>query len=60
MPRPAGATLVPRPAAEGQEFPLTLTFDKAGAVTVEVAVEKTASHGATGSEAGHGHGTTTN
>jgi hypothetical protein len=49
-----------QPLAEGQEFPLTLTFEKAGAVTVEVAVEKTASHGAAGSDGGHGHGTTTN
>ena len=48
-----------QPLAEGQEFPLTLTFEKAGAVTVEVAVEKTASHGATG-EGSHNHGTTTN
>jgi copper(I)-binding protein len=46
-----------QPLVEGQEFPLTLTFEKAGAVTVEVAVEKTASHGA-GGDMQHGHGTT--
>jgi copper(I)-binding protein len=46
-----------KPLAEGQTFPLTLTFEKAGAITVEVAVEKTASHG--GSDAmQHKHGTT--
>lgn len=35
-----------RPLVEGEEFPLTLTFEQAGNVTVEVAVEKKASHGA--------------
>ena len=49
-----------QPLQEGQEFPLTLTFEKAGAITVEVAVEKKASHGATGNMGGHDHGTTTN
>ena len=46
-----------KPLAEGQEFPLTLTFEKAGAVTVEVAVEKAASHNG-GEAKQHKHGTT--
>jgi copper(I)-binding protein len=46
---------VTRPLEEGQEFPLTLTFEKAGAVTVEVAIEKTASHGG-GQDMQHKHG----
>ncbi|MGD9507582.1 MAG: copper chaperone PCu(A)C [Geminicoccaceae bacterium] len=45
-----------QPLVEGQEFPLTLDFEQAGAVTVEVAIEKSPSHGG---EAGmeHQHGT---
>ena len=68
LPAGAAATFAPgglhvmlvgltKPLAEGQEFPLTLTFETAGAVTVEVAVEKTASHGA-GDVMQHKHGTT--
>jgi copper(I)-binding protein len=48
---------VKQPLIESEKFPLTLTFEKAGAVTVEVAVGKTPSHGA-GGNAEHGHGTT--
>lgn len=46
-----------RPLVEGEEFPLTLTFEKAGPVTVEVAIEKKASHGG-GEGMQHQHGTT--
>lgn len=35
------------PLQEGQHFPLTLTFEQGGEVTVEVAVERRASHGDT-------------
>jgi periplasmic copper chaperone A len=35
-----------KPLVEGDEFPLTLTFEQAGNVSVKVAVEKKASHGA--------------
>jgi copper(I)-binding protein len=45
------------PLKAGDEFPLTLTFEQAGAVTVEVAIEKTASHGG-GEDMQHKHGTT--
>ena len=48
---------VTRPLVQGEEFPLTLTFEKAGAVTVEVAVEKSTSHGG-GDAMQHQHGTT--
>ena len=41
------------PLAEGARFPLTLRFEKAGEVTVEVAVQ---SAGAMGKEHGGGHG----
>jgi copper(I)-binding protein len=34
------------PLVEGETFPLTLTFARSGSVTVEVAVERKASHGA--------------
>ncbi len=68
VPQDAEATFAPgglhvmlvglkQPLKEGQEFPLTLTFEKAGAVTVEVEVEKTPSHGGDGMQ--HMHGTTT-
>src|SRR3546814_9738821 len=33
-----------QPLREGERFPLTLTFEKAGAVTVEVAVERSEEH----------------
>jgi periplasmic copper chaperone A len=46
-----------RPLEAGQEFPLTLMFEKAGAVTVEVLVEKTASQGASEGMQ-HKHGST--
>ena len=46
-----------KPLVEGQAFPLSLTFEKAGAVTVEVAIEKTPSHGG-GEGMQHTHGTT--
>ncbi len=46
-----------RPLVQGAEFPMTLTFEKAGAVTVEVAVEKSASHGG-GEAMQHQHGAT--
>ena len=36
-----------RPLEVGQTFPLTLEFEQAGPVTVEVAVERSASNGAT-------------
>ena len=41
-----------KPLVEGEEFPLTLRFERAGSITVEVAIEKKASHGA---EPGKGH-----
>jgi len=41
-----------QPLKEGEEFPLTLNFEHAGPVTVEVEVEKKASHG---EEAGMEH-----
>ena len=37
-----------RPLVEGQSFPLTLTFEKAGEVEVEVAVQRTAAGKAAG------------
>lgn len=42
------------PLKEGDRFPLTLTFEKAGEVTVEVAVEAIGSMG--GQQDGMGHG----
>ena len=46
------------PLKEGDRFPLTLTFEKAGEVTVEVAVEGVGSMGPGGSaEEGMNHGT---
>lgn len=51
-----------QPLREGERFPLTLTFEKAGAVTVEVAVEGVGSMGPHGN-AGHGgmnHGVPSN
>ena len=45
-----------QPLKEGERFPLTLTFEKAGTVTVEVAVEAVGSmgpHGAADHGAGH-------
>jgi copper(I)-binding protein len=46
------------PLKEGDRFPLTLTFEKAGEVTVEVAVEGVGSMGPGGSaEGGMDHGT---
>lgn len=51
------------PLTEGQPFPLTLSFEKAGRMTIEVAVEKKAAmpampaHGAHGGAQGGGHGT---
>lgn len=42
-----------QPLREGERFPLTLTFEEAGTVTVEVAVEGVGSMGPHGS-AGHG------
>ena len=48
-----------QPLKEGQTFPLTLNFEHAGPVTVEVAIEKSASHGpATSME--HQHQSSTN
>lgn len=52
-----------QPLKEGERFPLLLTFEKAGAVTVEVKVEGVGSmgpQGSAGGAAGHGgmhHGT---
>jgi copper(I)-binding protein len=46
-----------RPLVEGQQFPLTLSFEQAGPVTVEVAIEKSPSHGA---KAGMEHQHSTN
>ena len=43
------------PLKEGDSFPLTLTFEKAGEVTLEVSVEKITSMGGQG-EMGHGQG----
>lgn len=47
------------PLTEGDSFPLTLTFERAGTVTVEVAIEGVAAgghgHGGHG-HGGHGHG----
>jgi hypothetical protein len=46
-----------QPLREGERFPLTLTFDKAGAVTVEFAVEGVGSMGPQGTgHGGMGHG----
>lgn len=48
-----------QPLREGERFPLTLTFEKAGTITVEVAVEGVGSmgpHGGAGHDAGHGTG----
>jgi copper(I)-binding protein len=42
------------PLVEGESFPLTLTFENAGEVTVEVEVKGA---GAMGAMPGHGHGT---
>jgi len=41
-----------KPLVQGEEFPLTLTFEHAGSVTVQIEVEKKPSHGA---DAGTGH-----
>jgi copper(I)-binding protein len=49
------------PLQEGERFPLTLTFETAGEITVEFAVEGVASMGPQG-DMGHGtmdHGTMT-
>ena len=43
------------PLAEGQGFPLTLTFEKAGTLEVDVAVESSPSHGAEAASHEHGH-----
>ena len=43
------------PFKEGERFPLTLTFENAGSITVEVAVQGVASMGP-GAGAGHGAG----
>lgn len=43
------------PLEKGTNFPLTLVFEKAGAVTVDVTVEAAGAMG-TGGEQGHGHG----
>ena len=49
------------PLKEGEKFPLTLTFEHAGQVRVEVEVEKKPSHAADGGMEGtHMHGQTTN
>jgi periplasmic copper chaperone A len=48
---------VTAPLVEGEEFPLTLSFEQAGKVTVAVEVEKRASHGGAGA-ADHDHGKT--
>jgi hypothetical protein len=45
-----------RPLAQGQEFPLTLTFERAGPVTVAVAVERSSPQGGGGMH--HDHGAT--
>jgi copper(I)-binding protein len=45
-----------QPLVEGQAFPLTLEFEQAGPVTVEVAIEKSPSHRA-GMSTDHGHAT---
>jgi hypothetical protein len=48
------------PLKEGERFPLTLTFEKAGSVTVEVAVEGVGSMGPQQDGMDHGtmdHGT---
>jgi hypothetical protein len=42
-----------RPLAAGASFPLTLTFERAGAVTVEVEVAAKPSHGASAGGGGH-------
>lgn len=46
------------PLKKGESFPVTLTFEKAGSVTVDVAIQavgaKDAGHG--GMKHGHGHG----
>jgi copper(I)-binding protein len=46
------------PLDEGEGFPLTLTFEKAGTVEVDVAVESKPSHGAEAGAAAHEHGHT--
>ena len=46
-----------RPLEQGQAFPLTLTFERAGAVTVEVAVRRSPAQGA-GQPTQHDHGAT--
>lgn len=43
------------PLKAGDKFPLTLTFEKAGKITVEVAVQPITSMGG-GDSGGHGHG----
>lgn len=44
------------PLKEGDSFPLTLTFENAGDITVEVVVKKAGAMGAMhGQENGHGH-----
>jgi periplasmic copper chaperone A len=40
---------------DGERFPLTLTFEKAGTVEVEVAVQKEAPVGEPAHDEGHGH-----
>jgi hypothetical protein len=42
-------------AKDGDRFPLTLTFEKAGAVEVEVAVQKDAPASDKGHGEGHAH-----
>lgn len=44
------------PLKEGDSFPLTLTFEKAGEVTLEVSVEAIGSMGAEGMDHGMGQG----
>lgn len=43
------------PLLEGESFPLTLTFERAGEVTVDVAVEAPGAMGHTGHDHGGGH-----
>lgn len=44
-----------RPLREGDRFPLTLTFERAGAITVEVAVQKLGASGPGGESRPHRH-----
>lgn len=49
------------PLVEGDSFPLTLVFEKAGSVEVQVTVQSaTATGGATHAHGSHDHGTTQN